>query len=111
MVEMDTNLVPIVIEQTGRGERSYDIYSRLLKDRIVFVDGEYGGAPFQRLLVAQDTGGAIRRGPNRGDVFAGIGAEAGAYAERMNSAGPRWYTLLPKSFSAPLAANPHPSPG
>ncbi|HTO23586.1 MAG TPA: ATP-dependent Clp protease proteolytic subunit, partial [Spirochaetia bacterium] len=29
---MDTNLVPIVIEQTGRGERSYDIYSRLLKD-------------------------------------------------------------------------------
>ena len=40
MVEMDTNLVPIVIEQTGRGERSYDIYSRLLKDRIVFVDGE-----------------------------------------------------------------------
>jgi len=40
MNEMDTNLVPIVIEQTGRGERSYDIYSRLLKDRIVFVDGE-----------------------------------------------------------------------
>ncbi len=40
MDEMDTNLVPIVIEQTGRGERSYDIYSRLLKDRIVFVDGE-----------------------------------------------------------------------
>jgi len=32
-------LVPYVIEQTGRGERSYDIYSRLLKDRIVFVGG------------------------------------------------------------------------
>jgi len=32
-------LVPIVIEQTGRGERSYDIYSRLLKDRIIFVTG------------------------------------------------------------------------
>lgn len=32
--------VPIVIEQTNRGERSYDIYSRLLKDRIVFLDGE-----------------------------------------------------------------------
>src|SRR5712672_2130305 len=30
-------LVPMVVEQTGRGERSYDIYSRLLKDRIVFV--------------------------------------------------------------------------
>ena len=37
-------LVPMVVEQTGRGERSYDIYSRLLKDRIVFihyVDGLY----------------------------------------------------------------------
>ncbi|AQT70107.1 ATP-dependent Clp protease proteolytic subunit precursor [Anaerohalosphaera lusitana] len=32
-------LVPIVIEKTGRGERSYDIYSRLLKDRIVFLGG------------------------------------------------------------------------
>ena len=33
-------LVPMVIEQTNRGERSYDIYSRLLEDRIVFVSGE-----------------------------------------------------------------------
>jgi ATP-dependent Clp protease protease subunit len=40
MDEKSSGLVPIVIEQTGRGERSYDIYSRLLKDRIVFVDGE-----------------------------------------------------------------------
>ena len=39
---MDTralNLVPIVVEQTARGERSYDIYSRLLKDRVVFIVG------------------------------------------------------------------------
>jgi ATP-dependent Clp protease protease subunit len=40
MDEQSSGLVPIVIEQTGRGERSYDIFSRLLKDRIVFVDGE-----------------------------------------------------------------------
>ncbi len=33
------NLVPMVIEQTGRGERAYDIYSRLLKERIVFIAG------------------------------------------------------------------------
>ena len=33
-------LVPYVIEQTNRGERSYDIFSRLLKDRIIFIDGE-----------------------------------------------------------------------
>ena len=31
------SLIPMVIEQTGRGERSYDIYSRLLKDRIIFA--------------------------------------------------------------------------
>ena len=34
------NLVPIVVEQTARGERSYDIYSRLLEDRIIFLTGE-----------------------------------------------------------------------
>jgi ATP-dependent Clp protease, protease subunit len=34
------NLVPIVVEQTARGERSYDIYSRLLKDRVVFIVGQ-----------------------------------------------------------------------
>jgi len=33
------NLVPIVVEQTNRGERAYDIYSRLLKDRIIFIGG------------------------------------------------------------------------
>ena len=33
-------LIPMVVEQTNRGERSYDIYSRLLEDRIIFVDGE-----------------------------------------------------------------------
>jgi len=34
------NLVPMVVEQTARGERSYDIYSRLLKERIVFLNGQ-----------------------------------------------------------------------
>src|SRR3954462_5145591 len=38
------NLVPMVVEQTNRGERAYDIYSRLLKDRIIFlVDPVHGG--------------------------------------------------------------------
>jgi ATP-dependent Clp protease protease subunit len=40
MNEKMNSLVPIVVEQTGMGERSYDIYSRLLKDRIIFLDGE-----------------------------------------------------------------------
>ncbi|WP_054251564.1 ATP-dependent Clp endopeptidase proteolytic subunit ClpP [Neofamilia massiliensis] len=34
------SLIPMVVEQTSRGERSYDIYSRLLKDRIIFLSGE-----------------------------------------------------------------------
>ena len=34
------NLVPMVVEQTARGERAYDIYSRLLKDRVIFIVGE-----------------------------------------------------------------------
>ena len=38
------SLVPYVVEQTSRGERSYDIYSRLLKDRIVFLGGEINDA-------------------------------------------------------------------
>ncbi|MBI3318962.1 MAG: ATP-dependent Clp endopeptidase proteolytic subunit ClpP [Candidatus Omnitrophica bacterium] len=37
MTQRNQSLVPIVVEQTGRGERAYDIYSRLLKDRIVFI--------------------------------------------------------------------------
>ena len=37
---MSSVLIPMVVEQTGRGERSYDIYSRLLRDRIVFLGGE-----------------------------------------------------------------------
>ena len=39
MNERGLNLVPIVVEQTSRGERSYDIYSRLLKERVVFIVG------------------------------------------------------------------------
>ena len=37
---MKASLIPMVVEKTGHGERAYDIYSRLLKDRIVFVGGE-----------------------------------------------------------------------
>jgi ATP-dependent Clp protease protease subunit len=39
MNERGLNLVPIVVEQTARGERSYDIYSRLLKERVIFIVG------------------------------------------------------------------------
>jgi ATP-dependent Clp protease protease subunit len=46
------NLVPIVVEQTSRGERSYDIYSRLLKERVVFVVGQIE-EQMANLVVAQ----------------------------------------------------------
>ena len=45
-------LVPIVVEQTGRGERSYDIYSRLLQDRIVFIGTEINDE-MSNLIIAQ----------------------------------------------------------
>ena len=51
-MEVNQNLVPIVIEKTGRGERAYDIYSRLLKDRIVFVSGPIDDAA-ANLVIAQ----------------------------------------------------------
>ena len=38
--KMASTLVPMVIEQTARGERSFDIYSRLLKDRVIFLTGQ-----------------------------------------------------------------------
>ena len=46
------NLIPIVIEQTPRGERSYDIYSRLLKDRIIFLGTEIDDAT-ANIIIAQ----------------------------------------------------------
>ena len=52
-MEIQNNtLVPIVVEQTGIGERSYDIFSRLLKDRIVFLDGAINDVTAD-LVVAQ----------------------------------------------------------
>jgi len=49
---LNQNLVPIVIEKSGRGERAYDIYSRLLKDRIVFLGGPVDDST-ANLLIAQ----------------------------------------------------------
>ena len=49
---MDMNLVPMVVEQTSRGERSYDIFSRLLNDRIIMLNGQVDDASAS-LIVAQ----------------------------------------------------------
>lgn len=49
---MYNTLIPYIVEQTGRGERSYDIYSRLLEDRIIFLTGEINDA-VANIVVAQ----------------------------------------------------------
>lgn len=49
---MNMNLVPMVVEQTNRGERAYDIYSRLLKDRIIFIGGPIDDT-LANLVIAQ----------------------------------------------------------
>lgn len=46
------SLIPMVVEQTSRGERSYDIYSRLLKERVIFLSGEVEDH-MANLIVAQ----------------------------------------------------------
>ncbi|MBT8416267.1 MAG: ATP-dependent Clp protease proteolytic subunit [Silicimonas sp.] len=51
-IETTMNLVPMVVEQTSRGERAYDIFSRLLKERIIFVNGPVHDVMSQ-LVVAQ----------------------------------------------------------
>src|ERR1700726_1730170 len=74
------NLVPIVIEQTNRGERSYDIYSRLLKDRIIFlgtaIDDDVANAVVAQLLflAAEDPDKDIQMYINSpgGSVSAGL---------------------------------------
>ena len=50
--QFQNNLVPMVVEQTSRGERAYDIFSRLLKERIIFVNGPIHDGMSQ-LIVAQ----------------------------------------------------------
>jgi membrane-bound lytic murein transglycosylase A len=74
----------------------------------LFIQATHNGAPFAQLLIAQDTGGAIRRGPLRGDVFFGTGAAAGASAETMNHDNPAFVVLLPVGVGA--GANPTAAP-
>ena len=77
---MKATLVPMVVEMTGSGERAYDIYSRLLKDRIVFVGGEIdddsANAVVAQLLFlqAQDPGKEVSMYINSpgGSVTAGL---------------------------------------
>jgi len=113
-----SNLVPMVVEQTNRGERSYDIYSRLLKDRIIFI-----GSPIDdnvaNLVIAQllfleaedpdkdiylyinSPGGSVTAAlamydtiqyikPDVSTICMGLGASAGALLLASGAAGKRY---------------------
>ena len=125
------NLVPMVIEQTNRGERSFDIYSRLLKDRIVFLGGEIDDDT-ANLVVAQllflemenpdsdislyinSPGGSVTAGmaifdtmnyikPDVRTVCIGMAASMGAFLMMAGKKGKR--LALPNSEISPWAAH------
>ena len=73
-------LVPFVIEQTSKGERSYDIYSRLLKDRIVFISGEIND-DMADLVVAQLIF-LVAEDPDK-DIFLYINSPGGSVTSGM----------------------------
>ena len=96
-------LIPMVIEQTNRGERSYDIYSRLLKDRIVFLGGEINDDT-ANLVVARlyinSPGGSVTAGmaiydtmqyikPQVRTVCVGMAASMGAFLLMAGEKGKR----------------------
>lgn len=81
MRPVDDMLIPMVIEQSARGERSFDIYSRLLRDRIVFLNGEVTGES-ANLVIAQllflesedpDKDISLYINSPGGSVYAGLG--------------------------------------
>jgi len=77
------NLVPIVVEQTARGERAYDIYSRLLKERVVFLVG-----PVEGFLKPKT--------PTR--IFISTSTR------RADRSAPVWRSTTPCSLSSPASA-------
>ncbi len=113
-----SNFVPYVVEQTSKGERSYDIYSRLLKDRIIFLSGEINDQ-VANLVVAQllfleaedpekdihiyinSPGGSITAGmaifdtmeyikPDVSTICVGIAASMGAFLLSVGAKGKRY---------------------
>ena len=116
------SLVPIVLEQTSRGERSYDIYSRLLRDRIILLEGEVHDQ-MANLIVAQllflesegdkdismyinSPGGSVTAGmaiydtmqfikPNVSTIVMGQACSMGSLLAQAGSAGKRY--ILPNA--------------
>lgn len=123
MSSLYSNLIPIVIEHTSKGERSYDIFSRLLKERIVFITGEINDS-LATLIISQllflesenhnkdisiyinSPGGSVTAGlsiydtmqfikPNISTIVIGQACSMGAFLLAAGSAGKRF--SLPNS--------------
>jgi len=75
------NLVPIVLEQTARGERSYDIYSRLLRDRVIMLDSEV--SQHSASLVVAQMIFLESEDPNR-DIFLYVNSPGGSVTAGMS---------------------------
>ena len=132
------NFIPIVVEQTGRGERAYDIYSRLLKDRIVFL-GTVIRDEIANLITAQflflesedpgrdiyfyinSPGGSVTAGlaiydtmqyvrPQISTVCVGQAASMGAVLLASGAKAKR-YALPPLAYHDPSATRRIPGPG
>ena len=73
-------LIPMVIDQTGNSERSYDIYSRLLEDRIIFLNGEIND-DLANIVVAQLIY-LEGKNPNK-DIFIYINSPGGSEGQRQ----------------------------
>jgi ATP-dependent Clp protease protease subunit len=85
-------MVPMVIEQSGRGERAYDIYSRLLKERVIFLVGEPGGSVSAGMAI-YDTMNFIK--PDVSTLCNGMAASMGAFLLSSGAKGKRF--SLPNS--------------
>lgn len=116
-------LIPMVVEQTGRGERSYDLYSRLLKERVIFLNGEVEDHMAQIIcaqllflesesattdisLYINSPGGAVTAGlaiydtmqyirPDVSTIVMGQACSMGSFLAQAGAAGKRF--LLPRS--------------
>ena len=82
------SLVPYVIEQTSRGERSYDIFSRLLKDRIILLTGEVNDTMVTAGMAIYDTMTYIK--PDVNTICMGMAASMGAFLLAGGTKGKRF---------------------
>ena len=88
------NLVPIVVEQTSRGERAYDIYSRLLKERVVFIVGLI--EDYMANLVVAQLLFLEAENPDK-DIHIYINSPGGAVTAA-------WRSMIRCSLSSPMSA-------